>query len=122
MRKLREKATQLPAAERERLFDDPGELREWWRKVRAEMDILCGVDSPHPVTPKDIGRGGGQFVHPPADEDAGATSDRDVEPSPEAAAAWERMTSRLEPSPAIRTVEIELRPTEPPPGASGVRR
>ena len=29
LRKLREMAARLPAAERERLFDDPGEVREW---------------------------------------------------------------------------------------------
>ena len=110
MRKLREVAARLPAAERERLFDDPGELREWWLKVRAEMDELCGVDSPQTVTSNDLRGDSGHFVHHPLAEDS-----EPAEPDPAAVAAWERLTDRLSQS-AVRTVEVELQPPEYPPG------
>ena len=111
LRKLRETARQLSETERGRLFGDPGELRARWLKARAEMDVLCGVHSPHPVTSNDLEGGGGQFVHhhPPADEPA------TPEPTAEDAAAWDRLCSGLSQS-SVRAVEVELRPPEYPPG------
>jgi hypothetical protein len=105
MRKLREVAAQLPEAERERLFDDPGELREWWLAVRAEMDILCGVASPQPLTDKHLDRAAGHFVHHPPEEDSAM-----VEPNPEDEAVWDRLEERLAGASSVRTVEVELRP------------
>lgn len=126
LRKLRETAALLTLAGRQRLVDEPGELRAWWLVVRAEMDALCDVNSPHPVTPKDIGGEGEQFVRASADEDSGETDlnlvneeGAEVEPSPEVAAAWERLESRLTPTTAIHTVEVPLRPPEAPPGELG---
>ena len=62
---LRYLAQHLPPAEAERLLDDPGELRQWWLEVRAEMNALCGVNSPQPSDGSHVDKGGGQIVHPP---------------------------------------------------------
>jgi hypothetical protein len=107
LRKLREVAAHLPEAEREILFDFPGELREWWLKLRAAMDVLCGVDSSQPVNLNGLDGGGGQIVHHPR----GDVSEG-VEPSPEDVATWDRLEGRLASASSIRTVEVELRPPD----------
>jgi hypothetical protein len=54
LKKLQALTDKLPYAEQERLLDDPGEMREWYLKRRAEMDKFFGVDSPQATDNKEV--------------------------------------------------------------------
>jgi hypothetical protein len=102
LKKLRERASHLPRAERERLCD---ELRAWWLTERKEMDAFCEADSPQ----SDESTRLGQLVHhPPDDEPA------EREPCAEDLAMWNRLEERVG-APPIQSVEIALRPPAPVP-------
>ncbi len=66
-KKLQDLTDKLPYAEQERLLDDPGEMREWYLKKRAEMDKFFGVDSSQAADNKEVDPHTGQVVrYPPA--------------------------------------------------------
>ncbi|MCA1632092.1 MAG: hypothetical protein LC774_17565, partial [Acidobacteria bacterium] len=106
LKKLRDRVSHLSSSERTRLLEDPGELRAWWLEVSTEMDAFCGVESSQTSETTQVGQGGGQFVHHPADDQP---AEREV--SAEDHATFNRLEERLN-APLIRSVELTLRPPE----------
>lgn len=100
--KLRQRVSYLGEVARERLLNEPGGLRDWWRVECAEMELFCDVDSPQHILVSPVEDSTGQLVQHPSREDPDRTELR-----PEDRAAWEKLESRLQ-EPAIHRVGIEL--------------
>jgi hypothetical protein len=113
LHKLQERTGKLPPMERERLVENPGDLRQWWLEVRAQMDAFLDVDSAQTSVNTEVKQGGGQFVTTPPKTAKAAEpvtvlrQEEAVTHSPEAIAAFDRTFAGLT-EPKVRSRVIPL--------------
>ncbi len=111
--KLQDRTGKLPPMERERLVENPGDLRQWWLDERAKMDAVLGVDSAQTSDSVEVDRGTGQLVtYPPPT--AGTVKpvtvliqEEAVTHSPETLAYFDQLDARLT-APKVRRRLIPL--------------
>jgi hypothetical protein len=141
-KKLQDRTDKLPYAEQEKLLDDPGEMREWYLKMRAEMDVFFNVkngDFPQPLDNKGFDPHTGQTCPvspPPAEPVSADTPEGNQVRPPEARACpnkeeekvrtatreftqedqddWRSVEARLD-QPQVVRVDIPLRADALPP-------
>ena len=108
LERLKDKASKLPARERERLMsaEAPGELVQWWLDLRSNMEAFLLLHALHTSEAEGIKQGGGQIVHP-----SQAELEPTSEPDPAAVAAWDRRFSRLS-TPQVKREDVPLHQEE----------
>ncbi|MFL6228923.1 MAG: hypothetical protein ACJ741_09095 [Pyrinomonadaceae bacterium] len=104
LKSLKNKATKLPARERERLMsaDEPGKLILWWLPVRADVDTFLNLNSRQPSEWEEVSERGRQLVRA-----LPLGPEKHSDPDPDSTAAWRQIEDRLT-SPQIRTVDVPL--------------